>query len=109
GGESGPYIPAGTTIDLPTPNWNTTLLGITLEGSLAWRDYGPVGTSIITAFTEGYGVALDPPGDVFLVGGTNTSAVGNTIYECGFGGLGAWIIKVSGADGSCIYEWTLEN
>lgn len=108
-GESGPYIPTNSTLGLPTPNWNTTTLGITLEGSMSWEDLGPVATSIIDAFTEGYGVALDPPGDVFLVGGTNTTAVGQSIWPCFPEAHGAWIIKVSGTNGNCIYHWTLED
>ena len=108
-GVSGPNIPADPpTNNLPIPNWNTTTLGITLEGSMTWEDLGTPAIPA-NAFTEAYGVTIDPPGDIFLVGGTNTSALASTIWPCSNGANGAWILKVGGKTGACIYEWTLEN
>ena len=65
------------------------------------------------ATTEAYGVALDPAGDVFVVGGSNTadlhpSLPGPAFINGGFdwlpqadthyAGTGAWIIKMLGKD-----------
>src|SRR5208282_904452 len=107
-GESGPYVQAATTTSIPTPPWNTSLLGTTPDGSITWED---LGTPAIApaAFTEAYGVAIDPPGDVFLAGGTNTAALASALWPCSNGANGAWVLKVSGKNGGCIYEWTLES
>jgi beta-propeller repeat-containing protein/centrosomal CEP192-like protein len=110
-GVSGPYVPAGTTLELPTPNWNTTTLGITLEGSMSWEDLGTPGIPP-NAFTEAYGVAIDPQGDIFAAGGTNTAALASTIWPCSNGASGAWVLKVYAngtRPGGCAYEWTLET
>jgi hypothetical protein len=113
-GESGPLTPA-TSTTLPVPNWSTTPLGITPDGSINWQNYGPPANSPPAAFTEAYGVAIDPPGDIFVAGGTNTGALATTLWPCSNGAHGAWILKVSGATGAnsktggCVYEWTLES
>jgi hypothetical protein len=107
-GVSGLYVPATTTTSLPTPNWNTTTLGVTLEGTMEWEDLGTPAIPA-NAFTEAYGVALDPQGDVFVAGGTDTAALASTIWPCSNGAHGAWILKVYGNAGGCAYEWTLES
>jgi len=108
-GTSGPYVPALTTGNLPIPNWNTSKTGITLEGSMSWENFGPL-VAPPDAYSEAYGVALDPPGDVFLVGGTNTGALASIYWPCHYsGGSGAWVLKVYGTTGKCAYEWTLET
>jgi hypothetical protein len=65
------------------------------------------------ATTEAYGVALDPAGDVFLVGGSNTADLHPSLpgpapttggldwlgqADTHYSGTGAWIIKILGHD-----------
>jgi len=110
-GTSGLYVPTAAP---PIPNWSTSKSGNTVDGSIIWENFG-VPAIPPAAFTEAYGVALDPPGDVFVAGGTNTAALASTLWPCSYGANGAWILKVSGntgngkAAGGCIYEWTLES
>ena len=63
-----------------------------------------------TAYTEAYGVALDPVGDIFVAGGTNTTALSSPLYLYNArGGTGAWVIKLSSAQGNFIYGTALET
>lgn len=76
------------------------------DGGFSWRILGePVGP--VYATTEAYGVALDPNGDVFAVGGSNTSSLepANIAWLPGmhYAGTGAWIIKLRGIDGWPVY------
>ncbi len=83
-------------------------------GNVAWLILG-VGTPIapIYATTEAYGVALDPAGDVFVVGGSNTADLHPSLpgpapsnggidwlgqADTHYPGTGAWIIKLLGRD-----------
>ncbi len=75
-------------------------------GGFNWRILGqPIGP--VYATTEAYGVALDPNGDVFAVGGSNTSSLQpvNIAWLPGmhYEGTGAWIIKLRGIDGAPVY------
>ena len=84
------------------------------SGAFAWFDLGPVPPSIIFATTEAYGVALDPVGDVFAVGGTNTADLTPYLFYAGYEGInygktGAWILKLSGLDGHQIYATALST
>jgi hypothetical protein len=76
-------------------------------GGFSWLILGPKVIPIAAA-TRGYGVALDPGGDVFAVGGSSTAnlepslpgAAANfvwlpTPYQAG---TGAWIVKLLGRD-----------
>jgi hypothetical protein len=81
-------------------------------GGISWFVLG-VGPFPIPVYatTEAYGVALDPGGDVFLVGGSNTASLepslpgGQNIdwlrdADIHYSGTGAWIIKLLGHDTS---------
>ena len=95
----------------PIPDWTDTKLGAnTIDGTISWEYLGPFTGTVADDFTDAYGVAIDPPGDVFLVGGTNTRIASEQRFgPASLKRHGAWIIKVSGTNGGCIYEWTLEN
>jgi hypothetical protein len=107
-GESGPYVQPTSTTMLPTPLWNAEVQGTTIDGSITWENLG-VPAIPAAAFTEAYGIAIDPPGDVFVAGGTNTGALASTLWPCSNGSHGAWILKVFGNGGGCAYEWTVEG
>ena len=84
------------------------------SGAFAWLDLGPAPPSIIFATTEAYGVALDPVGDVFAVGGTNTADLTPYLFYAGYKGInygktGAWVLKLSGLDGRQIYATALST
>lgn len=72
-------------------------------GGFNWRILGPVPQTQY-ATTEAYGVALDPGGDVYVVGGSNTASLvpANLYWLPGthYAGTGAWIVKVLGSDTS---------
>jgi hypothetical protein len=109
-GTSGPYTPATTTTSIPIPNWSTTLGAITIDGSINWKNYGLAYVAPADAYSEAYGVALDPPGDVYLVGGTDSGSIPSIYWPCHYSaGAGAWVLKVYGTTGGCAYEWTLET
>jgi hypothetical protein len=90
GGISGKIEPIA-----PTP-WAGVKYGTTVDGSITWECLGP---SVLPVFasTEAYGVALDPLGDIFLAGGTNTANLQPWSY---YAGSGAWVLKVSGTTGT---------
>jgi len=99
----------GGTSGALQPVWATTKLSYTQDGTVTWQNLGPTAIPP-TAFTEAYGVATDPPGDVFLAGGSNSQSLASTLWPCSPGnGTGAWIIKVSGKSGNCVYSWALES
>lgn len=86
--------------------------GIPDGGGFTWFDLGDVPPAPIFASTSGYGVALDPVGDVFAVGGTSTADLAPFMFYAGylgihFGKTGAWVLKLSGLDGDQIYATTL--
>src|SRR5436305_1656118 len=88
--------------------------GITDSGGFVWLDLGPAPPSVIFATTEAYGVALDPVGDVFAVGGTNTANLTPYFFYAGYRGInygktGAWVLKLSGLDGHQIYATALST
>ena len=71
--------------------------------SFNWRILGPlVGPAYAT--TKAYGVALDPGGDAFVVGGSSTASLepANIYWLPGmhYAGTGAWIFKLLGNDTS---------
>lgn len=103
---------ASGTSSAAEPVFATTVLAFTTDNTITWQNLGPTAIPP-TAFTEAYGVAIDPPGDVFIAGGSNSSYLGSTIWPCspnnGSGGTGSWLIKLSGKNGNCIYAWTLET
>lgn len=138
-GASGEYA-APTPTSTQVPDWQAALHAITSDGAeypctswtssvpitastptgpINWENLGLAGQAIPGNATEANGVALDPQGDVFLVGGTNSTTLNNTWSWpavdgpgreiCITTGAGAWILKVSGVDGSCIYLHTLET
>jgi len=86
--------------------------GILDGGGFAWLDLGDAPPSVTFATTSAYGVALDPVGDVFAVGGTNTADLTPFMFYAGylgihFGKTGAWVLKLSGLDGDQIYATAL--
>jgi len=88
--------------------------GITDGGGFVWLDLGPAPPSVVFATTEAYGVALDPVGDVFAVGGTNTADLTPYFFYAGYRGInygktGAWVLKLSGLDGHQIYATALST
>ncbi len=114
-GCSGKYSAPGGGAN-PVPNWNATLYGQTPDGGdltdpldcgapITWEDLGPYVLPIYHT-TTAYGVAVDPQGDVFVVGGTDTPTLEPFSH---YAGTGAWVLKVSGIDGSYIYGTALEN
>jgi hypothetical protein len=123
---------------IPIPSWNTGLHGQTPDGmtqatscggngnanqsapGVTWMNLGPV-APFPGNYTEAYGVALDPVNDIFLAGGTNSPALNNSWVlppvqgwnwgraACEVSGAGAWILKVSGTTGGCVYLHTMET
>src|SRR5579884_553286 len=88
--------------------------GIPDQGGFQWLDLGPAPPSVTFATTEAYGVALDPVGDVFAVGGTNTADLTPYFFYAGYRGInygktGAWVLKLSGFDGHQIYATALST
>src|SRR4051812_4518743 len=88
--------------------------GIPDTGGFVWLDLGPAPPSVIFATTEAYGVALDPVGDVFAVGGSNTADLTPYFFYAGYKGInygktGAWVLKLSGLDGHQIYATALST
>ena len=86
--------------------------GVTDLGGFVWLDLGPVPPAIIFATTSAYGVALDPVGDVFAVGGSSTADLTPYLFYAGFLGInfgktGAWVLKLSGLNGDQIYATAL--
>jgi hypothetical protein len=120
-GCSGAYVPPSTTASNPIPDWNSALNGTTIDGQpitidklscgtpIVWRDLGPFVTPVYHT-TAAYGVALDPQGDIYVAGGTNTPSL---FPYSQWTGSGAWILKVHGAGpgiaGTPIYGTVLET
>ncbi len=93
------------------PAWTPTALAHTYDGTVDWVNIGP-GQLFPTYASEAYGVALDPIGDVFVAGGTNTPNIASTVWPflgIKLQGTGAWVFKASGVNGSFIYGTALEN
>ncbi len=63
---TGGYCTTGASI----PTWNTTLYGVTIDGTCYWENVGTPAVPNASFYTEAYGVALDPVGDIFVAGGT---------------------------------------
>ncbi|HEX7958504.1 MAG TPA: SBBP repeat-containing protein [Terriglobales bacterium] len=77
-----------------------------------WLDLGPAPPSVPFAFTEAYGVALDPVADVFAVGGTITDDLTPYLNYAGYAGInfgktGAWVLKLDGLNGDQIWATAL--
>jgi len=89
-GTSSTVLPSTTTW-----TWATAKGGQTQDASILWENLGPP-APFLYAWTWAYGVALDPLGDVFIVGGT-TTASGNLAPFSSYVGSGAWVLKVSGS------------
>ena len=90
----------------------TVKAGIQDKGGFEWLDLGPAPAAVPYATTEAYGVALDPVGDVFAVGGTSTPDLTPYLAYAGYTGpnygkTGAWVVKLSGLDGHQIYATAL--
>jgi hypothetical protein len=86
--------------------------GIPDRGGFIWLDLGEAPPAVTYATTEAYGVAIDPVGDVFAVGGTNTADLTPYLVYGGYRGInygktGPWIIKLSGLNGDQIYATAL--
>jgi hypothetical protein len=86
--------------------------GIPDGGGFVWLDLGDAPVSIPFAATVAYGVALDPVGDVFAVGGTNTADLHPYMNYAGYSGInygttGPWILKLGGLQGDQIYATAL--
>ncbi len=107
-----PGVSSVLTGTLTNP-WNGSLNGITTDGSITWVNIGPARVRPPTATSQANAVALDPHGDVFAVGGTDTANLGATINSFGpyshYAGSGAWVLKVSGLDGAHLYGTALES
>ncbi len=111
-GCTGPYVPPPVTQgNIPLPAWNATLYGLTTDGDgscgtpVVWEDLGPDVMPVYHT-TTAYGVAVDPQGDVFVAGGTDTPTLEPFSH---YAGSGAWVLKVKGDDGSYIYGTALET
>jgi hypothetical protein len=86
--------------------------GIPDSGGFVWLDLGEAPPAVTYATTEAYGVAIDPVGDVFAVGGTNTADLAPYLFYGGYRGInygktGPWVIKLSGLNGDQIYATAL--
>jgi hypothetical protein len=97
------------------PAWQTTALTSTVDNGITWVNLGPVAL-VPTHFTEAYGVALDPLGDVFVAGGTTTPNIASSVWpfeRVSYAGTGAWVIKVNGQSagypGAWVYGLPLEG
>ena len=101
----------GGTTGAAEPLWTPSVLAYTFDNTVTWQNLGPT-QPFPTHASEAYGVALDPIGDVFAAGGTNTPNIGSTVWPfmfITFQGTGAWVLKVSGRDGTFIYGTPLET
>ena len=107
-GVTGPAI-GGTSLIA----WNPAVNGTTTDGTVTWINLGPAGVRPPAATTYGYGVALDPIGDVFVAGGTNTANLADFVGPFGpysyYAGTGSWVLKVSGVDGSYRFATALQT
>ena len=86
--------------------------GIPDIGGFVWFDLGDAPAAITYATTEAYSVAIDPVGDVFAVGGTNTADLTPYLFYGGYKGInygktGPWVLKLSGLNGDQIYATSL--
>lgn len=107
-GTTGATEPTSTS----TPPWNTALNGTTQDGSVTWTNLGPALAQVPGGNTQANAVALDPLGDIFVAGGTDTANIGDNVGFIGpfaNSGTGAWILKVKGASGAWVYGVALEN
>jgi len=93
GGTSGATEPIA-----PTNPWAVVKYATTVDGSVTWTCLGPALLPVF-ASTQAYGVALDPLGDIFVAGGTNTANLQPWSY---YEGSGAWVLKVSGSIGTYV-------
>ena len=101
----------GGTTGATVPAWTTATLAYTYDGTVAWENLGP-SQLFPTNASEAYGVALDPIGDVFVAGGTNTPDIASTVWPflgIRLQGTGAWVFKASGVNGSFIYGSALQT
>jgi Abnormal spindle-like microcephaly-assoc'd, ASPM-SPD-2-Hydin/Beta-propeller repeat len=96
--------------------WPCTLpgdLGGIQDGAgFNWLVLGPAPAMVPYATTEAYGVAIDPVGDVFAVGGTSTATLTPYLNYAGYTGInygktGPWILKLNGLDGVQIYATSM--
>jgi len=99
------------------PLWSTGVKGLTTDGGITWENVGKQGNFPFKT-TAAYGVALDPLGDVFVAGGTNTADLGTSAVPYGpysyNHGTGAWVLKVNGGQttgqpGAYVYATALQN
>jgi hypothetical protein len=82
------------------PAWSKTKLDLTYDNTIVWENIGTTAAPTF-ATSEAYGVALDPLGDVFVAGGTNTADLGGNppyIYSY-YQGTGAWVLKLGATTG----------
>jgi Beta-propeller repeat/Abnormal spindle-like microcephaly-assoc'd, ASPM-SPD-2-Hydin len=108
GSSMGTPLPPGTPIN----PWNSSLNGLTRDGTVVWTNLGPA-VRPPNATTQANGVALDPLGDIFVAGGTDTADLGTFTGPFGpfshYHGTGAWVLKVSGVNGAFLYGAALEK
>jgi hypothetical protein len=107
---------AGNAVNLEWGTCNSSTIGGVIydDGGVNWEILA-VAPFIepLYATTEAYGVALDPIGDVYVVGGTNTAELHPSLpgpapanggidwlpqADTHYAGTGAWIIKLLGHD-----------
>jgi hypothetical protein len=99
----------GTSGAVP-PVWKSSKLDLTYDGTITWENLGATAIPPY-ATTEAYGVALDPLGDVFTAGGTNTADLASNapfLYSY-YHGTGAWVLKLNGQNGAFVYGTALET
>ncbi len=107
-----PYL-SGISVKLDWPCGSVKVkAGIPDEGGFVWYDLGDAPPAIAYASTEAYGVALDPVGDVFAVGGTNTADLTPYLFYANFHGInygktGPWALKLGSLLGDHIYATSL--
>jgi hypothetical protein len=89
------------------PGWSSTQNAVDTDGTATWQNMGPPG-ALVNATTISRAVAVDPLGDIFVAGGSDSGFIGCAL--CGdtsyYIGSGAWVAKVS-KDGGWVYSTVL--
>jgi hypothetical protein len=98
---------SGVTGAVEPLNWSPTVGSVVTDGSVTWQNMGAPGV-LVNATTISRAVAVDPLGDIFVTGGSDSGFIGCSV--CGdtsyYTGAGAWVAKVT-KGGGWVYSTVL--